>query len=200
MPIGEWILRTACFDAKRWLDKFKLPLRVSVNLSALQLRQPNLVDVVKNALQDSGLPGDNLDLEVTESINIKDIPNLMDVLGQLRELGCHIAIDDFGTGQSSLDYIKRFPADRIKIDQTFVRNIGVDPADEAIVRATINMARNMDRVVVAEGVETEDHLRFLKEHGCHELQGYLFCRPLPAASFENLLTERSRLLNEMADE
>ena len=200
VPIGEWILRAACIDARRWLDKFKLPLRVSVNLSALQLRQPNLVEVVRNALQDSGLPGDNLDLEVTESINIKDIPNLMDVLGQLRGLGCHIAIDDFGTGQSSLDYIKRFPADRIKIDQTFVRNIGVDPADEAIVRATINMARNMDRVVVAEGVETEDHLRFLKEHGCHELQGYLFCRPLPAASFENLLAERARLLNEMADD
>lgn len=200
VSIGEWILRTACTDAKRWLDMFDVPLRVSVNLSALQLRQPNLVEVVSRALQDTGLPGDNLDLEVTESINIKDIPNLMEVLGQLRELGCHIAIDDFGTGQSSLDYIKRFPADRIKIDQTFVRNIGVDPADEAIVRATINMARNMDRVVVAEGVETEDHLRFLREYGCQELQGYLFARPLPAASFENLLSERARLLAEMADE
>lgn len=200
VPIGEWILRTACADAKRWLDMFDVPLRVSVNLSALQLRQPNLVEVVSRALQDTGLPGDNLDLEVTESINIKDIPNLMEVLGQLRELGCHIAIDDFGTGQSSLDYIKRFPADRIKIDQTFVRNIGVDPADEAIVRATINMARNMNRIVVAEGVETEDHLRFLREYGCQELQGYLFARPLPAASFENLLSERARLLAEMADE
>jgi diguanylate cyclase (GGDEF)-like protein len=200
VPIGEWILRTACTDAKRWLDMFDVPLRVSVNLSALQLRQPNLVEVVSRALQDSGLPGDNLDLEVTESINIKDIPNLMELLGQLRELGCHIAIDDFGTGQSSLDYIKRFPADRIKIDQTFVRNIGVDPADEAIVRATINMARNMNRIVVAEGVETEDHLRFLREYGCQELQGYLFARPLPAASFENLLNERARLLAEMADE
>ncbi|MFO1496151.1 MAG: EAL domain-containing protein [Lysobacterales bacterium] len=198
VPIGEWILRTACADAKRWIDRFGLPLRVSVNLSALQLRQPNLVDVVASALRDTGLPGENLDLEVTESINIKDIPNLMELLGQLRALGCHIAIDDFGTGQSSLDYIKRFPADRIKIDQTFVRNIGVDPADEAIVRATINMARNMDRVVVAEGVETEDHLRFLREHGCQELQGYLFCRPLPAASFENMLNERARLLNEIA--
>lgn len=200
VPIGEWILRQACTDAKRWLGMFDVPLRVSVNLSALQLRQPNLVEVVSRVLQDTGLPGNNLDLEVTESINIKDIPNLMEVLTQLRELGCHIAIDDFGTGQSSLDYIKRFPADRIKIDQTFVRNIGVDPADEAIVRATINMARNMDRVVVAEGVETEDHLRFLREYGCQELQGYLFARPLPAASFENLMSERARLLAEMADE
>jgi len=173
---------------------------VSVNLSALQLKQPNLIDVIKSALADSGLPAENLDLEVTESINIKDIPNLMELLGGLNDLGCHIAIDDFGTGQSSLDYIKRFPADRIKIDQTFVRNIGVDPADEAIVRATINMARNMNRVVVAEGVETEDHLRFLRDHGCQELQGYLFCRPLPAASFENLLNERARLLAEIAAE
>jgi diguanylate cyclase (GGDEF)-like protein len=200
VPIGEWILRTACADAKRWLDRFDVPLTISVNLSALQLRQPNLVEMVSSVLQETGLPGNNLDLEVTESINIKDTPNLMEVLGQLRELGCHIAIDDFGTGQSSLDYIKRFPADRIKIDQTFVRNIGVDPADEAIVRATINMARNMDRIVVAEGVETEDHLRFLREYGCQELQGYLFCRPLPAASFENLMSERARLLAELADE
>lgn len=200
VPIGEWILRTACADARRWIDKFGLPLRVSVNLSALQLKQPNLIDVVKSALEESGLPAENLDLEVTESINIKDIPNLMDLLGALTELGCHIAIDDFGTGQSSLDYIKRFPADRIKIDQTFVRNIGVDPADEAIVRATINMARNMHRIVVAEGVETEDHMRFLRDHGCQELQGYLFCRPLPAASFENLLNERARLLAEIAAE
>jgi diguanylate cyclase (GGDEF)-like protein len=197
VSIGEWILRTACRDAQRWIERFGLPLRVGVNLSALQLRQPNLVDVVAAALNDSGLPAEHLDLEVTESINIKDIPNLMEVLGQLRELGCHIAIDDFGTGQSSLDYIKRFPADRIKIDQSFVRNIGVDPADEAIVRATINMAQNMDRVVVAEGVETEDHLQFLRHHGCQELQGYLFCRPLPASSFENLLAERARLIAEI---
>lgn len=197
VPMGEWILRTACADAKRWIDQFGVPLRVSVNLSALQLRQSAVIDTVSRALRDSGLPAANLDLEVTESINIKDIPNLMELLGDLRELGCHIAIDDFGTGQSSLDYIKRFPADRIKIDQTFVRNIGVDPADEAIVRATINMARNMGRIVVAEGVETEDHLRFLREHGCEELQGYLFCRPLPAASFENMLTERARQLTEI---
>ena len=109
-------------------------------------------------------------------------------------MGCSIAIDDFGTGQSSLDYIKRFPADRIKIDQTFVRNIGVDPDDEAIVRATINMAQHLNRGVIAEGVEYEEHLNFLREHGCEELQGYLFCRPLPASSFENLMAERRRLI------
>jgi len=199
VPIGEWILRTACVDAKRWIDRSGLPLRVSVNLSPLQLRQVNLLEVVESALRDSGLPAHNLDLEVTESINIKDIPNLLELLGQLRELGCHIAIDDFGTGQSSLDYIKRFPADRIKIDQTFVRNIGIDPADEAIVRATIDMAHNMGRITVAEGVETEDHLKFLREYGCEELQGYLFCRPLPPVSFENMLNERARLMAEIAN-
>jgi EAL domain-containing protein (putative c-di-GMP-specific phosphodiesterase class I) len=193
VPIGEWVLRTACADARRWQDRFALNLRVSVNLSALQLRQQNLVEVVAGVLHDTGLEANLLDLEVTESINVKDIPNLLETLQGLRELGCHIAIDDFGTGQSSLDYIKRFPADRIKIDQTFVRNIGVDPDDEAIVRATIGMAHNLGRHVVAEGVEIEQHLDFLRAEGCEELQGYLFCRPLPAASFENLLTERERV-------
>lgn len=193
VSIGEWVLRTACADARRWQDKFGLNLRVSVNLSAVQLRQTSLVDVVASALSETGLEPTLLDLEVTESINVKNIPNLLDTLQGLRDLGCHIAIDDFGTGQSSLDYIKRFPADRIKIDQTFVRNIGVDPDDEAIVRATIGMAHNLGRKVVAEGVEIEQHLDFLRAEGCEELQGYLFCRPLPAASFENLLAERERV-------
>ncbi|HXD83780.1 MAG TPA: EAL domain-containing protein [Rudaea sp.] len=193
IPIGEWVMRTACADARRWQDRFALNLKVSVNLSALQLRQQNLVELVARVLHDTGLEADLLDLEVTESINVKNIPNLLETLQGLRDLGCHIAIDDFGTGQSSLDYIKRFPADRIKIDQTFVRNIGVDPDDEAIVRATIGMAHNLGRAVVAEGVEIEQHLDFLRGEGCEELQGYLFCRPLPAASFENLLSERERL-------
>jgi EAL domain-containing protein (putative c-di-GMP-specific phosphodiesterase class I) len=160
----------------------------------LQLKQPGLVDAVERALKESKLPPSTLDLEITESISVREVPNLLDVVHALKGLGCGISIDDFGTGQSSLEYLKRFPADRIKIDQTFVRNIGVDPDDEAIVRATINMAHNLNRAVVAEGVETEDHLRFLRAHHCEELQGFLFCRPLPATSFENLLQERSRLL------
>ena len=194
VPIGEWVMRTACTDARRWQTRFGLNLRVGVNLSAMQLRQPNLVEVVKSVVRDTGIEPDLLDLEVTESISVKSIPNLLETLQGLRDMGCHISIDDFGTGQSSLDYIKRFPADRIKIDQTFVRNIGVDPDDEAIVRATISMAHNLNRAVVAEGVEIEEHLEFLRNEGCEELQGYLFSRPLPAATFENLLVERERLL------
>jgi diguanylate cyclase (GGDEF)-like protein/PAS domain S-box-containing protein len=194
VSIGEWVLRQACQDARRWQQRFSLPLRISVNLSALQLRQPNLRDVVARALTDSGLDPHHLELEVTESMSVKSIPGLLETLQALREMGCQIAIDDFGTGQSSLDYIRRFPADRIKIDQVFVRNIGVDPDDEAIVRATIHMAHNLNRSVVAEGVEYEEHFLFLRDHGCEELQGYLFCRPLPPASIENLLTERERLL------
>ncbi len=199
ISIGEWVLRAACIDARRWQVRFSLPLRISVNLSPLQLRQPNLVGLVASVLEETGVPAHLLDLEVTESISVKSIPNLLETLQALRELGCQISIDDFGTGQSSLDYIKRFPADRIKIDQAFVRNIGLDPDDEAIVQATVGMAHNLNRAVVAEGVEIEAHLEFLRALGCEVLQGYLFCRPLPAASLENLLVERERLFKNLGD-
>src|SRR5699024_3608159 len=128
-------------------------------------------------------------LEVTESISVKSMPHLMENLHALHELGCRLAIDDFGTGQSSLDYLKKLPADRVKIDQSFVRNIGVDPDDEAIVKATIDMVHSLNRSVVAEGVESEAHLDFLRRQGCDELQGYLFCRPLARNAFDNLLAE-----------
>ncbi len=198
IPIGEWVLRRACSDCARWQKRYHLPLRVGVNLSALQMMQPNLVDVVRAACTDSGLDPRSLDLEVTESISMKSVPNLLETLSALRGLGCGISIDDFGTGQSSLDYIKRFPADRIKIDQSFVRNIGTDPDDEAIVRATLTMAHSLGRRVVAEGVETEQHHDFLRAHDCDELQGYLFCRPLSAATFENLLAEREQIFAHAA--
>ncbi|MBS0431043.1 MAG: bifunctional diguanylate cyclase/phosphodiesterase, partial [Proteobacteria bacterium] len=194
LPIGEWVLRRACADCARWQKRYSLPLRVGVNLSALQMMQPNLVDLVRSACADSGLDPRSLELEVTESISLKAVPNLVDTLVSLRGLGCGISIDDFGTGQSSLDYIKRLPADRIKIDQSLVRNIGTDPDDEAIVRATLTMAHNLGRRVVAEGVETEQHHDFLRDHGCDELQGYLFCRPIPPAAFDAMLAERKKLL------
>lgn len=194
IQIGEWVLRAACAETKRWNDHFQMSLRISVNLSSLQLKQVNLVQIVESALTQSGLDAHLLDLEVTESVSIKSISNLQETLNALRLIGCKVSIDDFGTGQSSLDYIKRFPADNIKIDQSFVRNIGVDPDDEAIVRATISMAHNLNRKVVAEGVETERHLDFLRELGCDTLQGYLFCRPLAPAAFKAMLEGRDLLI------
>ncbi|MBB3228464.1 diguanylate cyclase (GGDEF)-like protein [Luteibacter sp. Sphag1AF] len=196
VSIGEWVMRTACAQAHAWEKMFGLRLRLGVNLSAVQLMQPNLVATVAGALIDTGLDPSCLELEVTESISVKTVPHLVESLDALHAMGCRIAIDDFGTGAASLDYLRRLPADRIKIDQSFVRNIGVDPDDEAIVRATIDMAHRLKRGVVAEGVEIEQHLNFLRANGCDELQGYLFCRPLPAISFEKLLGERQRLLTE----
>src|SRR5690625_2497135 len=194
--IGEWVLRQACEATARWRKRYGLCLRVGVNLSVLQLMQPNLPGVVRSALSDAELVADSLELEVTESISVKSVPHLADNLRALHDIGCHLAIDDFGTGQSSLDYLRNLPADRIKVDQSFVRNIGVDPDDEAIVKATIDMAHGLNRAVVAEGVETEAHLAFLREHACDELQGYLFCRPLARNAFDALLAERQRLMGE----
>ncbi|MEO7065408.1 MAG: EAL domain-containing protein [Rhodanobacter sp.] len=194
VSIGAWVMRTACRQAKAWELRYGLRLRLGVNLSALQLMEPLLLDTVAAVLSETGLDPALLELEVTESVSIKAAPNLLENLHALHELGCHIAIDDFGTGAASLDYLRRLPADRIKIDQSFVRNIGVDPDDEAIVRATIDMAHRLNRAVVAEGVELEQHLDFLRALHCDELQGYLFSRPLSSARFGELLAERQRLL------
>ena len=194
VSIGEWVLRTACRQAREWEERYKLGLRLGVNLSAVQLMEPTLLSTVTNALRDTGLDPTLLELEITESISIKTAPNLIENLHALHKLGCRLAIDDFGTGAASLDYLRRLPADRIKVDQSFVSNIGVDPDDEAIVRATIEMAHRLNRTVVAEGVETEQHLQFLRAEHCDELQGYLFARPLQPVSFGSLLAERERLL------
>lgn len=199
ISIGAWVLRNACETTSRWHKRYGLPLRVGVNLSAMQLMQPGLPDMVRSALDDSGLAAGSLELEVTESISVKSMPHLLENLHALHDIGCRLAIDDFGTGQSSLDYLKKLPADRIKIDQSFVRNIGVDQDDEAIVKATIDMVHSLNRSVVAEGVETEAHLEFLRRHQCDELQGYLFCRPLARNAFDALLAERQQLVQGRRD-
>jgi diguanylate cyclase (GGDEF)-like protein len=194
VSIGEWALKTACRQAQAWQRRYGLRLRLGINLSAVQLMHPDLLRMITDALHDSGLDAQLLELEVTESLSVKAIPHLLDTLQALRALGCSVAIDDFGTGAASLDYLRRLPANRIKIDQSFVRNIGIDPDDEAIVRATVDIAHRLKRSVIAEGVEAEQHLQFLRATGCDELQGYLFCRPLPTAAFEDLLSDREHLL------
>ena len=198
VPMGEWVLRTACRQAQSWEQQYGLRLRLGVNLSAMQLLQPDLLETASAVLRETGLDPGLLELEVTESISVKQIPNLIENLHGLHRLGCRIAIDDFGTGAASLDYLRRLPADRIKIDQSFVRNIGIDPDDEAIVRAIVDMAHRLKREVVAEGVETEQHLQFLRASCCDELQGYLFCRPLPPHLFDKLLAERQSMLAAIA--
>ena len=194
IPMGQWILETACRQARQWIDAGHGQLRVSVNLSARQFRQENLLEVIEATLRDTGLPPDNLELEITESIVMDHVDKAIAILERLRGLGLHIAVDDFGTGYSSLNYLKRFPINTLKIDQSFVRDLTRDSDDAAIISAIIALARNMRLSVVAEGVETREQLAFLREEACDELQGYYFSRPLDADAFGKLLQEKRRLI------
>jgi diguanylate cyclase (GGDEF)-like protein len=186
VPIGEWVLRTACAQVKRWHDE-GLALRIAVNLSPRQFQQENLIEQVKRALEESGLEPRYLDLEVTESSIMKDAALTIEILRGLKEMGIQISIDDFGTGYSSLSYLKRFPIDVLKIDRSFVRDSSTDAGDAAIVMAIITLAHSLNLKVIAEGVETEEQLRLLRLLRCDEMQGYLFSVPLPAEEFKQIL-------------
>lgn len=185
--IGEWVLRTACRQNKAWQDADLPPLTVAVNLSARQLRQPNITSLIRQVLRETGLGPRWLELEITESMVMQDVDRVTDILGELKGMGIYLAMDDFGTGFSSLSYLKRFPFDKLKIDQSFVRDITSDPDNAAIAKAVIAMAHSLHLKVIAEGVETEGQLNYLRAHGCDEMQGYYFSRPVPVAEFEQLL-------------
>jgi len=180
-PLGEWVLREACRQAKRWHDAGHNALRISVNLSARQLQQGDLGKQLAAILAESGLQPRTLELELTESLLMDDPMSAVKLLQALAALGVRIAIDDFGTGYSSLAYLKRFPVSRLKIDRSFVRDLSTDANDAAIVHAVVAMAKSLRMEVIAEGVETVEQLRFLAAHGCFEAQGFLFSRPRPAA-------------------
>ncbi|NTV69024.1 MAG: EAL domain-containing protein [Azonexaceae bacterium] len=197
LPIGEWVLRTACLQARQWLDLGLANLRIAVNLSSRQFRQANLSNLVSQCLGETGLPAGALELEITESALIDDIDEAIVQCRTLKALGIKISLDDFGTGYSSLSYISRFPFDKIKIDQSFIRDITENPVNAAIATAAIVMARSLNLNVLAEGVETEAQASFLRSRRCDSMQGYLFSRPLPAAEFEQLLAGRKRL--QLAD-
>ncbi|MCC5808723.1 MAG: EAL domain-containing protein, partial [Ectothiorhodospiraceae bacterium] len=184
VPLGEWVLREACRQNKAWQAAGLPPLPVSVNISPSQLRQSGFGDTVAAVLEESGLHPGCLELELTESMMMHGPERNVETLQGLRELGVRISIDDFGTGYSSLAYLKRLPIDKLKIDQTFVRDVVVDPDDAAIITTIIGLAQNMNLGVVAEGVESVEQLEFLLSGGCRHHQGYLFARPLPAATFE----------------
>ncbi len=193
IPVGEWVLRSACAQNRAWQLDGLPPLSVAVNLSARQFRQSNLAAVVNQALLDAGLAPGQLELEVTESIMIQDAQTTITTLTQLHNLGIQISIDDFGTGYSSLSYLKRLPISKIKIDRSFVRDICIDPDDAAIANAVISLGHSMKMRVIAEGVETAEQLDHLRAQGCDEIQGYFFSRPLPAADFAKLIREKKEL-------
>jgi diguanylate cyclase (GGDEF)-like protein/PAS domain S-box-containing protein len=190
IPLGEWILREACRQARAWV-KADQNFRVAVNLSAVQLRQPDFAALIERALEESGLPSSALELEVTESVFLDPSKFVITrTLHEVAEMGVNLAIDDFGTGYSSLGYLKHFPFDRIKIDKSFVRDIGAgaDTDADAIVKAIIALGRSLGRSVTAEGVETEHQLTFLRRNTCAEAQGYLLARPGSADEIEQLFS------------
>lgn len=188
VPIGAWVLQVACAQAKSWLDT-GLRTRVAVNLSARQFQREALAETVMQALRQSGLPPDLLELEITESILMENVETAIATLKQLSQLGVRFSMDDFGTGYSSLSYLQRFPIDVLKIDQSFVRDIPGNANDAAIVSAIIAMASQLGLEIVAEGVETGEQLDFMQDRSCHCVQGYYFSRPIPPDDATKLLAQ-----------
>ena len=187
VPMGEWAIREACRQMQQWHTDGYPELIIAVNLSPMQLHQANLTDVIKNALQESGLAAQYLELEFTESAIIRNVKETIAIMQQFKAMGLHLSIDDFGTGYSSLSYLKQFPVDKLKIDQSFVSNITQNPNDAAIVQAIIALARTLGMTTIAEGVETEAQLGYLRSVHCNEMQGYLYSPPLPATEFAALM-------------
>ncbi|MFZ2540346.1 MAG: EAL domain-containing protein, partial [Gallionella sp.] len=188
VPIGLWVLQTACSQLKVWQqDVLTRNLTLAVNVSAKQFRQDDFVAQVKNTLVESGAKPSLLKLELTESTVLENVHDTSKKMRELKMLGVTFSMDDFGTGYSSLQYLKRLPLGQIKIDQSFVRDIVLDSNDAAIVRTIIAMTEILGLDVIAEGVETEEQLKFLIDHGCHSFQGYLFSKPIPLDLFEELL-------------
>jgi diguanylate cyclase (GGDEF)-like protein len=188
IPIGEWVMKTAIAQTRHW-HEMGYPLRVGVNLSALQFTDNNLTSVIKDNLDETGLQSGYLDLEVTESIAMHDFESTLETLHAIKQMGVRISIDDFGTGHSSLKYLQRMPVHTVKIDRAFIKDIG-DNDDGTLAKTIIAMAHSMNLNVIAEGIETEHHQQFLKQHQCDELQGFLFSRPLPADEFEAYIKAR----------
>lgn len=198
IPIGEWVLRTACAQNRAWQLAGFTPIRISVNLSARQFEQSNLVDLISQILEETGLQASYLELEVTESFLMGDIERSVKTLKQLRELGIWLALDDFGTGYSSLNYLKRFPVNILKIDQSFVQDVMSNPDSAAVTNAIIALAKSLRLSITAEGVETKEQLDYLQIQGCDEGQGYYFSRPVPADTITPMLQKSSQQIEIIA--
>ncbi len=189
VPIGRWVLRAACQQARRWRDAGLPELPIAVNISALEFRQDDFLDCVCAILRDTAMPPHLLQLEITETVLMRDVQSSAAVLGKLTDLGIQLAIDDFGTGYSSLSYLRLFPIDVLKIDRSFVHDIDAGADHGIIVGAVIGMGNSMGLRIIAEGVETPAQLAFLQALQCAEGQGYYFSRPLEAAEFVRLLAK-----------
>jgi len=195
VPIGNWVLRQACQQRRAWSDAGLPAITMAVNVSAIEFADENFLNGLFSVLSETGLEARSLQLELTESVLMKRAEAATGVLQYLREWGVQVAIDDFGTGYSSLSYLRKFNVDTLKIDQSFVRQISTGGRDAAIVTAVVGMARDLGLVVVAEGVETQQELNFLRAHDCDEAQGYYFSRPAPPREFAALLKDGIRPLS-----
>jgi len=193
VPIGRWVLHEACAEAVRWQRRGLAPLPVAVNLSPRQFAGEHLLDDIDEALRASGLPPALLQLEVTESMVMRNVSRAVKVLDAIRSRGARLAIDDFGTGYSSMSLLKQLPIDTIKIDRSFVRDLPADSEDCAIVQAIISMAKALDLMIIAEGVETAAQEAFLRVLGCDEMQGFLFSRPVVAEELAKFVQSTSRV-------
>jgi EAL domain-containing protein (putative c-di-GMP-specific phosphodiesterase class I) len=187
LELGEWVLRRSCTDAASW----PRPISVAVNLSPIQLSQPDLADRVRQILFETGLPPSRLELEVTESALFRNYQGALDTLRRLKAMGLRVSMDDFGTGFSSLSTLQSFPFDKIKIDKSFVEGIGKLERSTVIVRAVLGIGRGLDIPVVAEGVETQEQLEFLRSEACDQIQGYLLGRPAPINDYAHIIERRS---------
>lgn len=199
MPIGHWVLGAACAQLMAWeKNPATAHLSLAVNVSALQFKQPDYVNQVISVLDRSGIAPARLTLELTESMLVNDVNDIITKMNALKAKGVHLSLDDFGTGYSSLSYLKKLPLDELKIDQSFVRDMLTDTHDVSIVRTVVELARGMKLHVIAEGVETEDHRQFLADLGCHSFQGYLLSKPVPIADFEAVVVTHNNAVDAAA--
>lgn len=196
VPIGAWVLKTACAANKKWQDDGLPPFRMAVNISGVQFHRGDIVQQVQDALDETGLDARWLELEVTESVFMENIDIAIATLDRLHKLGCELAVDDFGTGYSSLSYLRQFPIDRLKVDQSFVRNALVNEGDRMITRTIIALGHSLGLKVIAEGVETTDHETFLREDGCDEVQGFKYTRPLDVVKMTAYARDHFRLVGD----
>ena len=188
IPLGEWVMRTACAQNKKWQEQGLTPIRVAVNVASQQIKHENFVSLVSQILEETGLEPKYLELEVTENVIVSH-PDILKTLNELKDIGVQISLDDFGTGNSGLNYLKKVHLDRLKIDKSFVQNIGMEASDEVIIRAIIAVAQGLHYDVIAEGVETTDQISFLNQENCDNVQGYYFGKPMPVSDIENIFVK-----------